>query len=79
MRVHPIKPTLKAPGTKRLKLTYDKLLSSFAINFKLRRYTVGEQMGPAGAALTTRTRPTLSSDEPSPRVCRSTHPEGENR
>jgi hypothetical protein len=25
-------------GTKRLKQTYDKLLSSFAFNFKLRRY-----------------------------------------
>ena len=36
--VDPIKPTLKAPGTKRLKLKYDKPLSSFAFNFDLRRY-----------------------------------------
>ena len=38
MQVDPIKPTLKAPGTQRLKLKYDKLLSSFAFNFNLRRY-----------------------------------------
>ena len=38
VQVDPIKPTLKAPGTKRLKLKYDKLLSSFAFNFNLRRY-----------------------------------------
>ena len=40
MRVDPIKPTLKAPGTKRLKLEYDDLLSSVAFNFNLRRYRV---------------------------------------
>ena len=39
MQVDPIKPTLKAPGSKRLKLKYDKLLSSFAFNCNLRRYT----------------------------------------
>ena len=38
MQVDPIKPTLKAPGTKRLELKYDELLSSFAFNFNLRRY-----------------------------------------
>ena len=38
VQVDPIKPTLKAPGTKRLKLWCDILLStSFKIN--LRRYT----------------------------------------
>ena len=36
--VDPFKSTLKAPGTKRLKLKYDKLLSNFAFNFNLRRY-----------------------------------------
>jgi len=30
VQVDPNKPTLKAPGTKRLKLKYDKVLSSFA-------------------------------------------------
>jgi len=34
-----MKPMLKAPGTKRLKLKYDSLLSSFAINFNMRRYS----------------------------------------
>jgi hypothetical protein len=36
-RLTPIKPKLKAPGTKRLKLTFDKLLSNFAFKFNLRR------------------------------------------
>jgi len=33
-----MKPTLKAPGSKRLKLWFDEPLSSFAFNFNLRRY-----------------------------------------
>jgi len=33
-----MKPVLKAPGTKRLKLTYDQLLSNYAFNFNLRHY-----------------------------------------
>ena len=33
-----MKPRFKEPGTKRLKLTYDELLSKFAFNFNLRRY-----------------------------------------
>ena len=37
--VEPMKSILKAPGTKRLKLTYDNLLSNVAFNFNLRRYT----------------------------------------
>ena len=39
VQVNPIKPMLKAPGTKRLKLTYDEPLSSFAFKFNLCRYT----------------------------------------
>ena len=39
VQVDPIKPTLKAPGTQRLKLKYDNPLSSFAFKFNLRRYT----------------------------------------
>jgi len=42
VQVGPIKPTLKAPGTKRLKLKCDGLLLSFAFKFNLRRYTMGE-------------------------------------
>ena len=41
MQVEPIKPALNAPGTKRLKLTYDKMLSNVAFDINLRRYTVG--------------------------------------
>ena len=39
MQVDPIKPTLNAPGTKRLILKCDEPLSDFAFNFNLRRYT----------------------------------------
>ena len=39
MQVDPIKATLKAPGSKRLILKYDELLSSFAFNFNLRRHS----------------------------------------
>jgi len=39
VQVRPIKPVLKAPGTKRLMLTCDELLSSFAFKCSLRRYT----------------------------------------
>jgi hypothetical protein len=46
VHVEPIKPTLRAPGTKRLKLKCDKLLSSFAFKIKLRRYNEdGESRG----------------------------------
>ena len=38
MQVDPVKPTLKAPGTKRLKLKYDEPLSNFAFKFNVRRY-----------------------------------------
>jgi len=40
VQVDPIKPTLKAPGTKRLKVKCDESLSNFAFNFNLRRYSV---------------------------------------
>ena len=38
MQVDPMKPKLKAPGTKRLKLHCHVLLSTFAFRFNLRRY-----------------------------------------
>jgi len=41
VQVDPIKTTLKAPGTKRLKLEFNELLSSFASKSNLRRYTEG--------------------------------------
>ena len=36
MQVDPIKPMLKAPGTKRLKLKHDEPLLNFAFKFNLR-------------------------------------------
>ena len=38
VQADPIKPTLKAPGTMRLKLKCGNLASIFAFNFNLRRY-----------------------------------------
>ena len=40
VQVDPIKPTLKAPGTKRLKLKCADLLSSLAFKFNLRHFTL---------------------------------------
>ena len=49
VQVDPIKPTLKAPETKRLKLNYDGPLSNCAFNFNLRRYNVVDKtQGNAG-------------------------------
>jgi hypothetical protein len=39
VQVDPIKLALKPPGIKRLKLQCGKLVSSFAFNFNLRRYS----------------------------------------
>jgi hypothetical protein len=39
VQVDPVKLTLKAPGSKRLTLKYDGLISTFAFNFNLRRYS----------------------------------------
>jgi len=40
VQVDPIKPKLEPPGTKRLKLKCDILLSTSAFKFNLRRYSV---------------------------------------
>jgi hypothetical protein len=45
VQVDPIKPTLKAPGTKRLKLKHDAPLSNFAFKFKSRRYSEVAESG----------------------------------
>jgi hypothetical protein len=64
VQVDPMKPKLKPPGTKRLKLRCDILLLTSAFNFNLRRYTEaknltfgGERRLKAGA----HTRPLSSS------------------
>ena len=41
VQVDPMKPRLKPPGTKRLKLKCDILLSNYAFIFNLRRYSEG--------------------------------------
>jgi CRP-like cAMP-binding protein len=46
MQVDPIKPKLKPPGTKRLKLKYDMLLSNYAFKFNSRRYNLNPHLGP---------------------------------
>ena len=43
VQVDPIKPKFTAPGTRRLKLKYDLLLSKLAFNFNLCRYTRGQR------------------------------------
>jgi len=45
VQVEPIKPTLKAPETWRLKLKCHEPLSNFALNFSLRRYTKVRALG----------------------------------
>ena len=39
VQVDPMKPTLKAPTSKRLKLVHEKVLSDCAFKFNLCRYT----------------------------------------
>ena len=50
MQVDPIKPTLKAPAAGHLKPKCDELLSNFAFNFNLRRYTAAAGLKPAQIA-----------------------------
>ena len=57
MQVKPIKPTMKVPGIKLLKLKHDKPLSNFVFNFNLHRYmeviaNIIGQRGGGGGALT---------------------------
>jgi len=42
VQVAPIKPTLKAPGSKRVKVKHDEPVSKFAFKFNLRRYTMAD-------------------------------------
>ena len=45
VQAEPVKAMLKAPGTKCLNLKYVKLLSNFAYNVNLRRYTLAPSPG----------------------------------
>jgi len=42
VQVDSIKPTLKAPGSKRLILKYDQLVSNVGFNFNLRRFIMDD-------------------------------------
>jgi hypothetical protein len=72
VQVDPIKPTLKAPGTKRLKVRYEEPLSKFALKFNLRLYIVaasGTARGTACQCVLSRHRmPFHSRNEGSKRV-----------
>ena len=46
VQVDPMKPKLKPPGTKRLKLKYDGLLSKFGFKLNLRRYSSARRRPP---------------------------------
>ena len=61
MQVDPIKPTLKAPGSKRLKLEYEKLLSNCAIIFRLRRYSWAAGLGQGEAVQVDPVEPMLKA------------------
>jgi hypothetical protein len=50
VQVDSIKPKLKPPGIKRLKLTHDEPLPSFAFNFNLRHYIKESGIGSQGVA-----------------------------
>ena len=51
MQIKPIKPMLKPPGTKHLKLNRSILLSTFAFNSNLRRYNMEGNTAPVGRGL----------------------------
>ena len=48
MQVDPMKPKLKPPGNKQLKLKCDVPLSNFAFKFNLRRYNQAVMRGEGG-------------------------------
>jgi len=58
VQVDPIKPLLNTPGTKRLKLKCDVLLSTAAFKFNLRRYM--KEVDVVRAAMVGRCRLTVS-------------------
>ena len=56
MQLHPIKSTLKSPGTERLKLEYDDVLSILAFTINLRHYDTYDDNIMYGEGLTPRAR-----------------------
>ena len=64
VQVDPMKPKLKPPGTKRLKLEYDGLLSNFGFKFSLRRY-IWVRSGPISSQMRWHTGVECSACAPS--------------
>jgi len=54
VQVDPIKPNLKPPGTERLKLNCDVLLSTSDFKFNLRRHIKGHQTADFGIPIFTK-------------------------
>jgi hypothetical protein len=61
VQVYPIRPTLKPPRAKCVKLEYDELPSHFAFKFNLRHYSVEEGILAVAARKVRRCRLTLSN------------------
>jgi len=66
MQVDPIKPSLKPPGTERLKMKCDVLLSTVAFKFNLRRYSSGAPYAPPQPAAAAANRPPRAPPPPPP-------------
>ena len=60
MQVDPMQPKLKPPGTERLKLKCDIMLTKPALKFNMRHYAE-VVIKPSGCALVGRSRLTLSN------------------
>ena len=63
MQVDPTKPALNPPGTERLKLSHDKLLSNVAFKIILRHYNKGKEAAAAAAAAGETLNPLTTPEE----------------
>jgi hypothetical protein len=74
VQVDPMKPRLKPPGTERLKLRCDILLSTSAFKLNLRRYTQGRRARCSCAPLRGRVLHSSTFQLNLSRFCHSLHP-----
>ena len=72
MQVDPIKPTLKAPGSKRLNPFFYELLSSFAFKSNLRRYTWDPKIVINATKLIAASQAKSATSRPRVQRCKST-------
>ena len=73
VQVDPIKPMLKGPGAKRLKLNSVEQLSNFAFKFNLRRYSA-ESTPPLPPSIHSTTAPPPRAPPPPPPTPGTTAP-----